>query len=77
VDEYFKDYDQLRTGAVSKAQFRRCLAQLGLSKLGKHDLTEAQFQMLMNHYQNPKKDDQILWNKFMYDVETGVICICP
>ena len=69
--EYFQDYDPLRSGSISKSQFRRGLSQLGLSKLGQHDLLDPQYQVLIDYYQNPVKEDQVLWTKFTYDVETG------
>lgn len=70
VIEYFQDYDPLRSGSISKAQFRRGLAQLGLSKLGAHDLTDGHFKILIDAYQNPAKEDQVLWTRFLQDVET-------
>ncbi|XP_060063466.1 uncharacterized protein LOC132543930 [Ylistrum balloti] len=70
VIEYFQDYDPLRSGSISKSQFRRGLSVLGLSKLGQHDLLDPQFQVLIDYYQNPDKEDQVLWTKFTYDVET-------
>lgn len=69
--EYFQDYDPLRSGSISKAQFRRGLAQLGMSKLGTHDLTDGHFKILIDAYQNPAKEDQVLWTRFLQDIETG------
>ena len=73
VAEFFEDYDPLRSGSISKAQFRRGLGLLGLSKLGSHDLQEGQFQVLIDAYTNPAKEDQALWTQFLWDVETGII----
>ena len=73
VTEYFEDYDPLRSGSISKTQFQRGLGLLGLSKLGQHDLTQAQFKLLSDLYQNPKKEDQVLWTQFTHDVETGIL----
>ncbi|XP_052771578.1 uncharacterized protein LOC128211160 [Mya arenaria] len=70
VGEYFQDYDPLRSGSISKSQFRRGMSLLGFSKLGQHNLSEGQFQLLSDVYQNPQKADQILWTKFLWDVET-------
>ena len=71
VLEFFEDYDPLRSGSISKEQFRRGLGLLGLSKLGAHDLTDGHFKILINAYENPTKQDQVLWTKFLNDVETG------
>ena len=70
VLEFFEDYDPLRSGSISKEQFRRGLGLLGLSKLGAHDLTDGHFKILINAYENPTKQDQVLWTKFLNDVET-------
>ena len=73
VQEFFEDYDPLRSGSISKSQFRRGVGLLGLSKLGQHDLTEGQYKLLCDVYQNPQKEDQVLWTKFLWDIETGTI----
>ncbi|KAL4239473.1 hypothetical protein ACF0H5_000288 [Mactra antiquata] len=70
VAEFFEDYDPLRSGSISKSQFRRGLGLLGLSKLGTHDMTEGQYKLLCDVYQNPQKEDQCLWTRFLWDVET-------
>ncbi|XP_076448305.1 uncharacterized protein LOC143285015 [Babylonia areolata] len=70
VLEYFQDFDPLRSGSISKTRFRRCLATLGLSKLAQHDLNDKQFDLLCKAYQDPKKEDQVLYTKFVADVES-------
>lgn len=70
VTEYFEDYDPLRSGSISKNQFRRCLSQLGLSTLGHHDLNDPQFAVLCQYYENPRKTDQVIWKRFLDDVES-------
>ncbi|KAK3798859.1 hypothetical protein RRG08_050238 [Elysia crispata] len=70
VNEYFQDYDSLRSGSISIPQFRRGLAVMGLSKLGHHDLNDNQFKQLIDNYCNPAKSDQVLWTKFCADVES-------
>ncbi|GFR65921.1 hypothetical protein ElyMa_001958300 [Elysia marginata] len=55
VNEYFQDYDGLRSGSISIPQFRRGLAVMGLSKLGHHDLNDNQFKQLVDYYRNPAK----------------------
>lgn len=69
--EFFEDYDPLRSGSISQSQFRRGLGLLGLSKLGQHDITEGQYQLLCDFYRNPQKEDQCLWTRFLWDIETG------
>lgn len=70
VAEFFEDYDPLRSGSISKSQFRRGLGLLGMSKLGQHDMTEGQYKLLCDVYTNPKKPDQALWTQFLWDIET-------
>ena len=71
VSEFFQDFDQLRSGSITKSQFRRCLSDFGLSTLGEHDLTDVQFEALATMYQDPKLCDKIMWHKFMWDIESG------
>ncbi|KAL8564995.1 hypothetical protein ACOMHN_003371 [Nucella lapillus] len=70
VLQYFMDFDPLRSGSISKTRFRRCLATLGLSKLAQHDLNDKQFNLLCTAYQDPKKEDQVLYINFVNDVES-------
>lgn len=72
VAEYFEDYDPLRSGSISKSQFRRGMSLLGFSKLGQHDFSEGHYKLLCDVYQNPQKQDQVLWTKFLWDIETGM-----
>ncbi len=69
--EYFQDYDQLRSGCVSVSQFRRALSSMGMSALGKHNLSNSQFEMLAQVYRNPKQPDNIYWTQFLADIESG------
>jgi len=71
VLDYFQDFDPLRSGTISKSRFRRCLSTLGLSKLAQHDLNDKQFDLLCKVYQDPKKEDQVLYTRFVADVESG------
>jgi len=70
VIEYFQDFDGLRSGSISIPQFRRGLASMGLSKIGQHDLNDNQFSLLVSKYRNPQKTDQVMWTKFMADIES-------
>ena len=80
-----EDFDPLRSGSITKSQFRRGLSLMGLSKLGWHDLTDGQHQMLCDCYQDPSKVDNVLYAQFIKDVESGMwfclvvskfVCIC-
>ena len=68
---YLQDFDSLRSGSITKSQFRRGLSDLGLSALGQHNLTEVQFQALCAYYTNPDMKDKVQWMRFMYDIESG------
>lgn len=69
--EFFQDFDPLRSGYISKTQFKRALATMGLSKLGSQDLTEAQYQMLAKYYESSSSPDKVCWKQFHDDIENG------
>lgn len=71
VCEYFQDFDPLRSGSITKSQFKRGLSDLGFSALGQHQLSPAQFLTLCIFYENPVMRDKVLWTRFMTDVESG------
>ena len=71
VCEYFQDFDPLRSGTITKSQFRRGLSDFGLSALGHHNLSEAQFEVICQQYTNLNTPDQIMWTQFMTDVDSG------
>ena len=71
VIEYFQDFDPLRSGVITKKQFRRGLSSLGFSTLGEHNLSEAQFETLYQHYKSSRLPENVLWTQFMWDVESG------
>ena len=75
VCEYFQDFDPLRSGSITRTQFRRGLSDLGLSALGKHNLTNKQFEVLCQAYINPTMPDQILWARFTEDIESGKVVL--
>lgn len=43
---------------------------MGLSTMGPN-LSEAQFNALAKAYADPKRPGDVLWNKFLLDVEIG------
>ena len=71
VIEFFQDYDPLRSGSITKSQFRRCLSDFGISALGQHNLSNSQFEQLARYYADPQADDKVVWTRFMNDVESG------
>eukprot|EP00106_Octopus_bimaculoides_P000016 XP_014767458.1 PREDICTED: uncharacterized protein LOC106867177 [Octopus bimaculoides] len=68
VGQNFEDYDPLKSGSITKAQFRRGLSSLGFSKIGFHDMTNDQFDLLCDHYQDPQHKDKIIWTNFNNDI---------
>ncbi|CAI9726336.1 Hypothetical predicted protein [Octopus vulgaris] len=68
VGQNFEDYDPLKSGSITKAQFRRGLSSLGFSKIGFHDMTNDQFDLLCDHYQDPHHKDKIIWTNFNNDI---------
>lgn len=66
MEEFFQDFDPLRHGSISVSQFRQCL-----NSLGQTNLTEAQFQVLVKQYADLKRPGNVMWTKFLTDVEIG------
>ena len=69
MEEFFQDFDPLRHGSISVSQFRQCL-----NSLGQTTLTEAQFQVLAQQYADLKRPGNVMWTKFLTDVEIGKKC---
>ncbi|KAH8865734.1 EF Hand type [Schistosoma japonicum] len=67
---WFHDFDQLRSGYVTRSQFERCLAAAGLTRLGVHDLTPTQANMLADNYMSSTNPHMVNWIKFVYDIDT-------
>lgn len=66
VEEYFQDFDPLRHGSISRSQFRRCL-----SLMGQPNLTDEQFEVLVQYYRDPKLPGNVMWTRFLTDTESG------
>jgi Ca2+-binding EF-hand superfamily protein len=62
--EFFQDSDPLRSGSIAASRFRQ-----GLSSLGQPSLTDGQFSGLCSHYADPKHKGNVLWKKFISDIE--------
>lgn len=58
VEEFLKDFDKLRTGMISKQQFR-----LGLN-MCQLNLSEKEFFILASTYQS-QLEDKVNWKEFV------------
>ncbi|XP_002741846.1 uncharacterized protein LOC100373451 [Saccoglossus kowalevskii] len=77
VNEYFQDFDQLRTGSISQTRFRMGLSAMGLSAIGQLNLTDSDFLALAYHYSDPNKPGNVLWQDFMVEIETVFTQVKP
>ena len=69
LDVFFKDYDQLRSGAISMGKMHRALdIALGTN----FRLTYQEKQALCEKYKSAEHDDEVYWNKFFLDIEQRV-----
>ncbi|KER31253.1 LOW QUALITY PROTEIN: hypothetical protein T265_13008 [Opisthorchis viverrini] len=67
---WFHDFDQLRSGYMTRSQFARCLTAAGIMRLDLHDLTPTQLNTLADRYVSPNDSNMVNWTKFVEDVET-------
>jgi len=58
ISEFFRDFDKLRSGYITEAQFR-----IGLN-MCKIVLSGAEFRLLADHFQAPKAGAHIKWKEF-------------
>ena len=58
ISEFFRDFDKLRSGSITEAQFR-----IGLN-MSKIVLSGAEFRALCEKFQSPKNGAHILWRQF-------------
>ena len=70
VKEFFRDFDALNSGSVTRARFERGVSCMGLSSLGQHHLTGAQLAALCHIYEDPSDPRRIAWTRFADDLET-------
>lgn len=64
INEFFLDFDKLRSGFVSLQQFRRCLSMFGM------ELRDEDFDNLVAVYLDPKLN-KVNYAKFSNDVDQG------
>lgn len=67
IAEFFKDFDRLRAGKISKNQFTRCLNQV-LGSARSDDMKPAEEESLVNKYQD--EDGMIDYRMFAKNIET-------
>ncbi len=58
IGEFFRDFDKLRTGFITSAQFR-----IGLS-MAKVVVSHPEFALLAAHFKAPKEGDHVCWREF-------------
>merc|ERR1711981_902444 len=58
VGEFFRDFDKLRSGYITAAQFR-----IGLN-MGKLNISNTEFKMLCEHFKAPKAGEHVCWRDF-------------
>jgi Ca2+-binding EF-hand superfamily protein len=61
IQEYFHDFDKLRSGTVSQEQFRRCLAMTGLNDI----LSQGDFEALFAAFPSEKKGGYVNYPAFV------------
>ena len=63
IAEFFRDFDKLRSGYITEAQFR-----IGLN-MSKITLSNNEFRQLADHFQAPKEGAHIKWREFSDSVD--------
>uniref|UniRef100_A0A7S3KPW0 EF-hand domain-containing protein n=1 Tax=Euplotes crassus TaxID=5936 RepID=A0A7S3KPW0_EUPCR len=62
LEEFFRDFDRLRSGNITKPQFR-----IGMN-MAKIDLSTSEFDLLCSHY-NSKKIGMFRWKEFCDNID--------
>ena len=63
MKEFLSDYDKLRSGNITITQFRQGL------KIAKIELSQNEFQCLVNGYISSNKDSSVRYLQFCEDVD--------
>eukprot|EP00743_Colponemidia_sp_Colp-15_P002007 GILK01002181.1.p1 GENE.GILK01002181.1~~GILK01002181.1.p1 ORF type:complete len:916 (-),score=199.27 GILK01002181.1:158-2905(-) len=66
LEEFFRDFDPLHTGCVTKSQFERVLGMSDLSR----NIAPENVQLLCLYYQNEAKKDLVRHVNFINDVDS-------
>lgn len=62
LNEFFRDFDRLRSGNITKAQFR-----IGMN-MAKIDLSNPELELLTTHYKS-EKNDMFRWREFCDNID--------
>jgi Ca2+-binding EF-hand superfamily protein len=69
IEDLFCDFDKLRSGFVSRYQFRQAIS--AIMEKGIHSpLNDEDYDILMNHY-DVKKDGRVKWTAFVDSINKG------
>lgn len=71
IQAAFEDFDPLRSGRVTKSQFRRGLQTLGLSLLGSVPMTDGQFEVVANQFLDRHNLNHVVWTSFKDAIENS------
>lgn len=63
ISEFFRDFDRLRSGFITAAQFR-----IGLT-MAKTPISQGEFQMLCQTFKAPKTGEHVKWREFSDKVD--------
>lgn len=58
ISEFFRDFDRLRSGYITAAQFR-----IGLT-MAKTQISQSEFEMLSRQFKAPKEGEHVKWREF-------------
>lgn len=58
ISEFFRDFDRLRSGYITAAQFR-----IGLT-MAKVQISQGEFGLLTEHFRAPKEGEHVKWREF-------------
>jgi len=64
INEFFLDFDKLRSGFVSISQFRRCLSMFGM------DMNDTEFERLIAAYVDSNK--RVNYVAFSEEIDKGM-----
>lgn len=63
VAEFFRDFDKLRSGYITKAQFR-----IGLN-MAKCQISNDEYELLSSYFKAPKAGEHVCWREFSDKVD--------
>lgn len=66
-----KDFDPLRSGRVTKEQFRRCLDAMGLAGTQRLYLAEPDIEVITVMYTDPNDEQRVIHTAFTDDINHG------